>query len=128
MNDLNKPVYKGRGGWRGGGRPKGSKCKHTIVASEERAKIQHELAKHEYELVALKLKIAKGEVLVGNYIDEKTGQVDKVFRQPPNNQAIDWCLEYIAGKTPDKSENKTDIPQLDIIAQTLRDVANSKTR
>lgn len=122
-------IIKGKlGGARpGAGRKKGWRSKRSIIASEERAKIQQELAKHEQELITLKLKIAKGELYAATKTDQEGKPLD-VYRTLPNNQAIDWCLEYIAGKTPEKSENKTDIPQLDVIAQTLINVANSKTR
>lgn len=122
-----KPKYVGRGGWRGGGRPKGRRNNLTLLSIEKRAEVQEMIfRKHFKDLIAIKLELAKGDYYYQK-IDGISEKV-KVYKAAPDRASVDWLIEFVVGKTPDKleSDNKHDIPQLDTLATSIQQILQKK--
>lgn len=101
-----QPPLTGRGGKRpGAGRPKGSINKDNGTRLALKRKWLGRVNK-----IADKIFDAHEDSALGHYREVQTpdGKV-KVYKKPPNPMSLEWMMEHIWGKAPQKLEIEADI-------------------
>lgn len=92
--------YKGRGGWRGGGRPKGSKNKQTIQQNEALEYAREKIRSRLDDILEVKIKLALGERV---WHESDSG---KAYLAKPDNRALTDLIEIVIGKPTQTIEHK----------------------
>lgn len=86
-----------RGGWRGGGRPKGSESEETKIRRALKQRWLDRVNEKADEFFDAHEKLA-----LGDYYYEKmmpTGEV-RIYRAKPSGEALRWMMEHIWGMAP----------------------------
>lgn len=119
-----------RGGWRGGGRPKGFKFPRTMRIEEAKAKAVEQILQHLSPLLQTQLEMALGDYYYEK-VDDVTGK-RKIFKARPQMSAITALLEFTFGKAKQPIEGKIDgtfeTPGMNLIADKLQQLLDSKRK
>lgn len=126
-----------RGGWRGGGRPKGSLSQSTLDLMKAKQLMNKLILRDIYPIVNSQLKRAKGEIYSLDDVEiikTKDGEVLQknavVYKQAPDIAAAKLLLEYVFGKpkeTMDLTVNNPDaVNSIDNLSANIKRILELK--
>ncbi len=117
---TNTPIYKGRGGWRGGGRPRGSKSKATIKKEKAREYLQKKACEKWDEIIDAYFALAFGHYREKPEWSNGKKVGVKIYKTAPDRAALNDLVTRVIGKPLEEISGSLNLTNIKETQATLR--------